>query len=274
MSPRDSGNSLINRSTLLCSSPGQRSTVPVLDLRTARDHRLGFDDVRCISRIAQAIKELVGLVGISIEFKVDGNPQSTYADRARLLTQDLVETNLRDVRLVAGGGGVVARKELLLTLMKMYGHSEARCVDLDHCPGVVNFLASPSDTLKQIPVIYGGDGGRRFVGGPLIPKLGVFDICHYGFRFLQQSVLINRIKHNSVVRNGEPSNHVGLYHRVEYENINDIFHKDYGATQINFVKFLVVDMMGYLPQLDEMCILPNGQHFNTENQCWETAPST
>ncbi|KLO83906.1 uncharacterized protein LW93_691 [Fusarium fujikuroi] len=149
MSPRDSGNSLINRSTLLCSSPGQRSTVPVLDLRTARDHRLGFDDVRCISRIAQAINELVGLVGISIEFKVDGNPQSKYADRARLLTQDLVGTNPRDVRLVAGDGGVVARKELLLTLMKMCGPSQTRCADFDHCTGVVNFLASLSDTQTQ-----------------------------------------------------------------------------------------------------------------------------
>ncbi|CCT70350.1 uncharacterized protein FFB20_05299 [Fusarium fujikuroi] len=269
MSPRDSGNSLINRSTLLCSSPGQRSTVPVLDLRTARDHRLGFDDVRCISRIAQAINELVGLVGISIEFKVDGNPQSKYADRARLLTQDLVGTNPRDVRLVAGDGGVVARKELLLTLMKM-------CVPHKlGAPILITALASstswhPFLTLRPRPAICAGNGWGRFVGGHLTPRLDVFDICHYEFRFLQQSVLVNIIKPNSAVRIGEPSNHLGLYHL----NINDIFHKDYGATQINFVKFLVVDMMGYLPQLDEMCILPNGQHFNTENQCWETAPST
>ncbi|KAF4414833.1 hypothetical protein FACUT_13918 [Fusarium acutatum] len=88
----------------------QVEAVRVLDPRTARDHRLGFDDVRCIPRIAQAIKELVGLVGMSIEFKFDDNSRSKYTELARLLNQDLVQTNLRDVRLVDGGGGLVARR--------------------------------------------------------------------------------------------------------------------------------------------------------------------
>ncbi|KAF4414832.1 hypothetical protein FACUT_13917 [Fusarium acutatum] len=180
----------------------------------------------------------------------------------------------------------------------MCGPSQARCFDFDHCPGVVNFLGSVSNTQRQIPAMYIGNEWRKFEGGHLIPRLEVFDICRYGFPFLQQLVLLNRIKQKYVLRNGEVSDHDGLYHLYnalltlaglvesdlrhlrhfafsitsgfsrtviyrdeEYENINNIFPKDYGATQINFIKSLVVDMMGYLPQLDAMCILPNGEHF-------------
>ncbi|KAF5664377.1 hypothetical protein FDENT_12901 [Fusarium denticulatum] len=122
----------------------------ILDPRTARDYRQGFEGVRCLPRIAKAIKELVEFDEIPTEFKVNDTFRSKYADLARLLKEDLVEANLRDVRLVTGGGGVGASKELLLTLTKMCGTSQARCVDFDHCPGIFNLLGSLSDTQRQI----------------------------------------------------------------------------------------------------------------------------
>ncbi|CVK91181.1 uncharacterized protein FMAN_09327 [Fusarium mangiferae] len=154
----------------------QVEAVRVLDLRTARDHRLGFDDVPCIPRIVQAIREV-------------------YVDLAQLLKQDLVEKNIRDIRLVDGGGGVVAGKELLLTLMKCYP-SQARITLYSLLRGWWNLTCAISDT------------------------------SHSNTSDFDRTV---------ISRDGE------------YENINDIFHKDYGATQISFVKFLVVDMMGQLP---------------------------
>ncbi|KAG9499753.1 hypothetical protein J7337_008213 [Fusarium musae] len=65
-----------------------------------------------------------------------------------------------------------------------------------------------------------------------------------------------------------------IYRDEEYENINDIFLNDYGASQINFIKSLVVDMMDHLPQLDETCILLTRQHLYQGNECWETVTST
>ncbi|KAH7265405.1 uncharacterized protein BKA55DRAFT_250667 [Fusarium redolens] len=52
-----------------------------------------------------------------------------------------------------------------------------------------------------------------------------------------------------------------VYRDKEYENINEIFPNDLGATQSDFIKSLVIDMMVYLPKLKEMCILPYGAHF-------------
>ncbi|RBR18434.1 hypothetical protein FVER53590_01846 [Fusarium verticillioides] len=193
----------------------------------------------------------------------------------------------------------------------MCGPSQARCVDFDHHPGIVNFLASLSETRSQIPALYAGNEGRSFINGHLIPRIEVSDSCRYVFCFLQKLVLVNRIKHNSVVQNGVLSDQGGLYHLdnailtlarmeesdlrhlrrfafsiwsgsgrtviyrdEEYENINDIFLNDYGASQINFIKSLVVDMMDHLPQLDETCILPTRQHLYQGNECWETVTST
>ncbi|KAF4494627.1 hypothetical protein FAGAP_9227 [Fusarium agapanthi] len=182
----------------------QVEAVPVLNPRTARDHRQGFDDARCLLRIAQAIKELIGLVGISIELKANGNFRSKYADLAQLLKQDLVETNLRDARLVNGGGDVGARKELLLTLMNMCAPHE-----LDASISITALASSTSWPL---------------------------------FLTLRDTSRV-------------------IYREEEHESIDEIFPNDYGAAQINFIKSLAIDMMGHLPQLDEMCILPNGQHF-------------
>ncbi|KAJ0137765.1 import receptor subunit tom40 [Fusarium oxysporum f. sp. albedinis] len=123
----------------------------------------------------------------------------------------------------------------------------------------------------------------------------VFDIYRLGFRFLQQLVLINRTESDHVLRSGNPGNQGGLYYLVsppnhlpmdchtgacsfvevddhyeppaciygdeEYENINEIFPNHYGATQVSFLKSLVIDMMCHLRQLGEMCIFPNGHHF-------------
>ncbi|EWY88082.1 hypothetical protein FOYG_09430 [Fusarium oxysporum NRRL 32931] len=116
----------------------------VLDPRTARDHQGNFEDARCFERIAQALKEIVELVGISIEFSAPRGHQIRLTQLTQLLKQDLVQTNLRDVRLINTSGGVDARKELFLTLMKMCGHSQARCVDFDHYPGLCSFLYSLS----------------------------------------------------------------------------------------------------------------------------------
>ncbi|KAF5985132.1 hypothetical protein FBULB1_3036 [Fusarium bulbicola] len=194
------------------------------------------------------------------------NKSTLYADLARLLKQALVEATFRDVRLAGGGGGVGASKELLSTLMKMCGTSRALEVDLDHGTGIANFLGSLSDTQGQIPAMYAGNEGRQFLDSHLIPSLEVFEICRYWVRFLQQLVLVNRIDFNSIIRNGQPSDQRGLYHffiyrEEEHENIDENFAKDYGATQINLIESLAIGMMGHLPQLDEMCILPNRQHF-------------
>ncbi|KAF5553327.1 hypothetical protein FMEXI_2461 [Fusarium mexicanum] len=45
-----------------------------------------------------------------------------------------------------------------------------------------------------------------------------------------------------------------IYREEEHENIDEIFPKDYGATQINFIESLAIGMMGHLPQLDEIII--------------------
>ncbi|KAF5565971.1 hypothetical protein FNAPI_1368 [Fusarium napiforme] len=190
---------------------------------------------------------------ISIEFKANGKSRSKNADLAQLLRQDLVETNLRDVRLIGGCHDLGSRKGLLLTLMKICGPSQARCVEFDHYPGIVNFLVPLSVTQSQIPALHAGNEGRIFINGHLIPRIEVFDICRYVFCFLQQLVLVNRIKHNSVVQNGDNAiltlapmvesdlrhlrrfalsitsgfGRTVIYRDEEYENINDIFLNDY-----------------------------------------------
>ncbi|SCN76538.1 uncharacterized protein FFB20_05314 [Fusarium fujikuroi] len=247
--------------------------VRVLDPRTARDHRGNFQDTGCIERIAQALKELKNLV---------------------------VETDLRDVRIIQSSAysGLHKRKELLLTLLKICGPSKARCIDFDHHPGVSNFLFSVSQTQKQIPALCIGSESDRFVDDHFIPRLEVFDITRFGFRHLQQLAIIMRTTDHLTAPSGRPSIQQGLYHldhalrtvasmveynlrhlrlfafsissgfgrRViyryeEHENINDIFPSSYGTIQVSFAKSMVTDMMRLLPQLDEMCILPNGEHF-------------
>ncbi|KAJ4048656.1 hypothetical protein NW761_004177 [Fusarium oxysporum] len=52
-----------------------------------------------------------------------------------------------------------------------------------------------------------------------------------------------------------------IHRDEEYENINEIFPNHYEATQVSFLKSLVIDMMCHLRQLGEMCIFPNGHHF-------------
>ncbi|VTT55730.1 unnamed protein product [Fusarium fujikuroi] len=256
--------------------------VRVLDPRTARDHRGNFQDTGCIERIAQALKELKNLVGISIEFdcQVDNIRQDPLSDLVRLLN------------------GLHKRKELLLTLLKICGPSKARCIDFDHHPGVSNFLFSVSQTQKQIPALCIGSESDRFVDDHFIPRLEVFDITRFGFRHLQQLAIIMRTTDHLTAQSGRPSIQQGLYHldhalrtvasmveynlrhlrlfafsissgfgrRViyryeEHENINDIFPSSYGTIQVSFAKSMVTDMMRLLPQLDEMCILPNGEHF-------------
>ncbi|KAJ4048657.1 hypothetical protein NW761_004176 [Fusarium oxysporum] len=94
-----------------------------LDPRTARDHRENFEDARCIRRIAQALRELVELGGISIELNSVGSHEVKLAHLTRFLKQYLVETNFRGVRLIDESGGVFELNELLLALMKMCGPS-------------------------------------------------------------------------------------------------------------------------------------------------------
>jgi hypothetical protein len=169
-----------------------RQTGPrILDPRTARGHREHSENARCLQRIAQALKQLMELVGVSIEFKSCENHEVDFAHLARLLKQDMVQTNLRDVRLVDGGGSLLARKKLLLALMKMCGPSQARCVDFDHHPEIVNFFHSPGNTQKQVSALCVGSEGHQSVDGHVISRLEVFDICRLGFRFLQQLVLID-----------------------------------------------------------------------------------
>ncbi|SCO86537.1 uncharacterized protein FRV6_10664 [Fusarium oxysporum] len=91
--------------------------------RTARDHRENFEDARCIRRIAQALRELVELGGISIELNSVGSHEVKLAQLTRFLKQYLVETNFRGVRLIDESGGVFELNELLLALMKMCGPS-------------------------------------------------------------------------------------------------------------------------------------------------------
>lgn len=94
-----------------------------LDPRTARDHRENFEDARCIRRIAQALRELVELGGVSIELNSVGSHEVKLAHLTRFLKQYLVETNFRGVRLIDESGGVFELNELLLALMKMCGPS-------------------------------------------------------------------------------------------------------------------------------------------------------
>lgn len=94
-----------------------------LDPRTARDHRENFEDARCIRRIAQALRELVELGGISIELNSVGSHEVKLAHLTRFVKQYLVETNFRGVRLIDESGGVFEINELLLALMKMCGPS-------------------------------------------------------------------------------------------------------------------------------------------------------
>ncbi|EXK99337.1 hypothetical protein FOQG_01880 [Fusarium oxysporum f. sp. raphani 54005] len=93
------------------------------DPRTARDHRENFEGARCIRRIAQALRELVELGGISIELNSVGSHEVKLAHLTRFLKQYLVETNFRGVRLIDESGGVFELNELLLALMKMCGPS-------------------------------------------------------------------------------------------------------------------------------------------------------
>ncbi|EXA41215.1 hypothetical protein FOVG_09726 [Fusarium oxysporum f. sp. pisi HDV247] len=93
------------------------------DPRTARDHRENFEDARCIRRIAQALRELVELGGISIELNSVGSHEVKLAHLTRFLKQYLVETNFRGVRLIDESGGVFELNELLLALTKMCGPS-------------------------------------------------------------------------------------------------------------------------------------------------------
>ncbi|KAF5573349.1 hypothetical protein FPANT_12434, partial [Fusarium pseudoanthophilum] len=241
----------------------QVKAVPVLDPRTARDHRQGLDDVRCLPRIAQAIKELTGLVGISVKFKVNDNFRSKCADLTQLLRQDLVETSLRDVRLIGGGYDLGSHKGLLLTPMKMRGPSQARCADFDHYPGIVNFLASLSKTQSQIPALYADNEGRTLSRMEYVAtKMGYIILINNPILALARMVesdLRHLRRFAFSITSGFRRN--VIYRDEEYENINEIFLNNYGATQITFIKSLVVDMMGHLPQLDEVYILPNGQHF-------------
>ncbi|KAF5644202.1 uncharacterized protein FTJAE_2891 [Fusarium tjaetaba] len=227
----------------------QVEAVPVLDPRTARDQRQGFDDVRCFPRIAQAIKEPTGLVGIYIECVVPRKLDvSTSITTLASPTSWPLFLKLR------------AKCQLYMLVMK----------------------------------------GEVSLTGHLIPRIEVFDICRYVFCFLQQLVLVNRIKHNSVVQNGDNAiltlarmvksdlrhlrrfafsftsgfGRTVIYRDEDYDNISDVFLNDYGDPQINFIKSLVVDMMGHLPQLDETCILPTRQHLYQGNECWETVSST
>ncbi|KAJ9420955.1 hypothetical protein QL093DRAFT_2579025 [Fusarium oxysporum] len=94
-----------------------------LDPRTARDHRENFEDARCIRRIAQALRELVELGGVSIELNSVGSHEVKLAHLTRFLKQYLVETNFRGVRLIDESGGVFELNEPLLALMKMCGPS-------------------------------------------------------------------------------------------------------------------------------------------------------
>ncbi|EXK33879.1 hypothetical protein FOMG_11087 [Fusarium oxysporum f. sp. melonis 26406] len=64
-----------------------------------------------------------------------------------------------------------------------------------------------------------------------------------------------------------------IYGDEEYENINEIFPNHYGATQVSFLKSLVIDMMCHLRQLGEMCIFPMGTISTEANECWVMATS-
>ncbi|KAF5598984.1 hypothetical protein FPCIR_2630 [Fusarium pseudocircinatum] len=257
--------------------------VQVLEPRTARDYRQGFEDVRCLPRIAKAIKELLELVEIPTESKVNDTFRSKYADLVRLLKEDLVEANLRDVRLVTGGGGVGASKELLLTPTKICGISRARWDDLDHCPGIVYLSGSLSDTQRQIPAMYAGNEGGQPLKGSGVTTFSVQNGEHSNHRrlyHLDNALLSLAGVVESVLRHlrhlafyiMSASDHKAIYRDEEHENIDEIFLNHHVATHINFIESPAIDMMGLLPQLDEMCILPNGLHFFREKRLLGDGP--
>ncbi|KAK2477610.1 hypothetical protein H9L39_10098 [Fusarium oxysporum f. sp. albedinis] len=78
----------------------------VLDPDTVQDHQEHFEDPRCLQRISQAVKQLVELGGLPIEFNLHGIRQLDFSALTQLLEQDLAPTNLRDVRLIDRGGSI------------------------------------------------------------------------------------------------------------------------------------------------------------------------
>ncbi|KAG5752100.1 hypothetical protein H9Q72_003274 [Fusarium xylarioides] len=117
--------------------------------------------------------------------------------------------------------------------------------------------------------MYDGNEGRPFLDGHLIP--GLEDNALLTCAGMVRSDL-RHLRHFAFsITSG--FNRTVIYRDKEYENINDIFPNDYGASKINFIKSLVVYMMGHLSQLDEICILPTRQQFYRGNECWEMAPS-
>ncbi|EWZ40427.1 hypothetical protein FOZG_09115 [Fusarium oxysporum Fo47] len=78
----------------------------VLDPRTVQDHQEHFEDPRCLQRISQAVKQLVDLGGLSIEFNLHGIRQLDFSALTPLLEQGFAPTNLRDVRLIDRGGSI------------------------------------------------------------------------------------------------------------------------------------------------------------------------
>ncbi|KAK2696990.1 hypothetical protein QWA68_005134 [Fusarium oxysporum] len=206
-----------------------------LDPRTARDHRENFEDARCIRRIAQALRELVELGGISIELNSVGSHEVKLAHLTRFLKQYLVETNFRGVRLIDESGGVFELNELLLALMKI---TESDHVLRSGNPGNQGGLYYlPSDGLSH----WSEDNALRNLA----------------------NMIEDQLSHLRYFASLAPSgyNPKCIHRDEEYENINEIFPNHYGATQVSFLKSLVIDMMCHLRQLGEMCIFPNGHHF-------------
>ncbi|KAJ4066282.1 hypothetical protein NW753_002497 [Fusarium oxysporum] len=78
----------------------------VLDPRTVQDHQENFEDPRCLQRISQAVKQLMDLGGLSIEFNLHGIRQLDFSALTQLLEQGFAPTNLRDVRLIDRGGSI------------------------------------------------------------------------------------------------------------------------------------------------------------------------
>ncbi|QKD56330.1 uncharacterized protein FOBCDRAFT_275904 [Fusarium oxysporum Fo47] len=107
---RDWENSLIKSSTPGPSfrnrQPGMLQGICVLDPRTVQDHQEHFEDPRCLQRISQAVKQLVDLGGLSIEFNLHGIRQLDFSALTPLLEQGFAPTNLRDVRLIDRGGSI------------------------------------------------------------------------------------------------------------------------------------------------------------------------